>query len=272
MTNEGIRILSRSIVKFDILLRRRCHLEIHLSEHCNLNCIGCTHYSPLAEHSFCDCDQLDVNLQKLSKIQDQFETILLLGGEPLLNPDAVRVFAIARKHFKTVNLKVVTNGVPLLRKLPEDFWQACRDYKVSICFTEYPINVDYAELKNLCWRNGVRTEIFHQPAWFKLFRLNIKKTGNKLHYYICSGSLCLNLLGNKLFSCPQSAYVEYLNKAFGYDFKHSKGDYITVDNISRFRFRRFLLTPRPFCSYCVFPRPQVDWRCSERKASEWIEE
>ena len=27
-------------------------LEVHLAEHCNLNCKGCSHFSPLAEKEF----------------------------------------------------------------------------------------------------------------------------------------------------------------------------------------------------------------------------
>lgn len=270
--SESLFIINKLIQ----ILKEPCYFEIHLSDHCNLNCIGCSHYSPLFEPAFCNLKQLEENVCKLSKIADQFETIRLLGGEPLLNPEIVEAFRIVRRYFKKAKIKLITNGIMLtsshINRLPHDFWDACREYNITICWTQYPINIDYTAIEALCKSHGIITEVFHKPEQFKLFKLNENKTSNRMMYYKCSDSLCMQLVGNRLYSCSQSAYVDYLNKKFGLDFKHCKGDSITVDNISPFRLRWFRLRTRPFCGYCVWPRPQVDWKRSERKAEEWVEQ
>ena len=43
-----LRIGMNRIVRFG-LNRRKMSFEIHLAEHCNLNCKGCDNYSPVAE-------------------------------------------------------------------------------------------------------------------------------------------------------------------------------------------------------------------------------
>ena len=74
-------------------------LGIHVAEHCNLNCCGCNHYSPIAKSSFCDLSVLKHSLDKLKsgKVLKMFKSIDLIGGEPLLNPDIVEVFKIVRE-------------------------------------------------------------------------------------------------------------------------------------------------------------------------------
>lgn len=248
-----------------------CAVEIHIADHCNLNCLGCSHYSPLAKPRFCDLDDLKINLKKLSKIRKSIGTIRLLGGEPLLNPDVSKVFKVVRNYFEQVKIELVTNGLLLKsEKLPNDFWREVRRYDVTICLTEYPINIDYVELIKCCKERGVKVEIYNSVGRFSLFQLDKEKKGSRKNYYYCKERTCFQLVGNKIFSCAQSAYVGYLNKAFGSFFKYEKGDYLTLDRISYFSFLWFRLSTRPFCKFCVFPRQQVDWRQSECKQEEWI--
>lgn len=252
---------------------RKCSVEIHISEHCNLNCAGCSHYSPLAEHKFCDLKELDSNLRKLSKICDSIGVIRLLGGEPLLNPDVASVFGIVRSHFENVTIKLVTNGLLLVSdKLPSEFWKEAKRYNVVIAFTVYPVSLDYSKVLALCKKHGVRVELYNNThGRFINFKLSRSKKNSQWHYYICREKECFQLVGNRIFSCPQSAYVGYLNQVFKSDFKLETMDSISIDNISSFKFLLFKLFPRPFCKYCVFPRQKIDWSYSKCSPEEWIE-
>lgn len=62
------------------------HLDVHVTDHCNLNCKGCTHFAPLVEQEvFKDPDQVGKDLRELAK-KFVIKKIHLLGGEPLLHP------------------------------------------------------------------------------------------------------------------------------------------------------------------------------------------
>lgn len=260
------------------MLFRPCNLEIHLADHCNLNCAGCSHYSPLAEPTFCDVAELKESLSKLSAYAKAFRTIRLLGGEPLLNPKVSEIVGMIREYFPHNEIELVTNGLLLMRShsdnIDEAFWECCRTNNIVIGATVYPTGCDYDALKRMCKDNGVQFHIYGDrtvQSGFEVYALNPDRKGCRLNYYRCHEMDFLQLVGGRIYSCPQCAYVGALNKALGYDFKHRKGDYIEVDDIKcRFSLRLFRLRAKPFCKYCVFPRRKVDWRPSKRSASEWV--
>jgi hypothetical protein len=71
-----------------ILQKRKTLLrfDVHLAEHCNLRCIGCEHFSPLAKEEFLDIDSFKKDCIRLSELTNKdLEEMFLLGGEPLLN-------------------------------------------------------------------------------------------------------------------------------------------------------------------------------------------
>lgn len=261
------------------LLFKPCSLEIHLTEHCNLNCAGCNHYSPLAEPAFCNIEQLERSLRSLTTIRKSLNTIRLLGGEPLLNPDIVNIFRLVREHFKDAKIELVTNGLLLIpnrnKHVSDIFWEACRNYNIKILLTIYPIKLNYSEIENVAKTHGVRVKPWGDRCAhfaFRCFRLNPAGAGPKNQYYRCSEIGCMQLVGDKIYPCAESAYVRHLNKAFGYEFKHRDGDYIEVNKVkNQFTLWQFRLRSKPFCSYCVFPRISIDWKRSELKAEEWIE-
>lgn len=76
------------------------NFEVSLTEHCNLNCVGCSHFSPLAEPAFADFDEVSRDSQRMAQLLNgKVRYIHLLGGEPLLHPDLIRFFGMARGCF-----------------------------------------------------------------------------------------------------------------------------------------------------------------------------
>jgi hypothetical protein len=56
-------------------------------DHCNLNCKGCTAFSPVAEEKFMDVNMFERDCERLAELTGgKIELIDLLGGEPLLHP------------------------------------------------------------------------------------------------------------------------------------------------------------------------------------------
>ena len=246
-------------------------LILHLADHCNLNCAGCNHYSPLASERFCDMKELERNMQKLTMVQQIFGRIVLLGGEPLLNPDIIQVFRIIRSYMPDVEIRLITNGL-LLPKMPADFFDACIKYNILVSITCYPMMYDYKKLETLCYGKGIKWQIQGYRAYgWKLFLLDETAKGSCLNCLSCFQSKCLTLAGSRIYICPQVAYIEDLNKAFGCAFQVRKGDYIEVDKLNAWKLRLFSIRPKPFGRYCALQeRREIGWHTSERKKSEWI--
>lgn len=149
MIAEYLKYIKKFFSTISIEFRKKIILEIHAADHCNLNCRGCSHYSPVAEPHFCNLDTLQKSMEKLSKFSDCFSYINILGGEPLLFHDICKMMRIVRQYMLNNKIRLMTNGLLLTtpHRLPVDFWETCRKNNIMLSITPYPINIDYDEIK-----------------------------------------------------------------------------------------------------------------------------
>jgi ABC-2 type transport system ATP-binding protein len=85
MYGEKVKNRKRGSLRFDV----------HVADHCNINCKGCEHFSPLAPKHFIDIEKYKndcIQLAKLSGANDRdgggggIDENTILGGGPLLKP------------------------------------------------------------------------------------------------------------------------------------------------------------------------------------------
>lgn len=130
--------------------------EISIVDHCNLNCVGCDHFSPLIKDSYYCRNDLKNDLENLRQIQGIFpKRIRILGGEPLLHPEINEIMTDVYNVFPKARIEIVTNGL-LINKMPERFWEICKECHIDIEITRYPIKIDYLEMKKYISQKGVR--------------------------------------------------------------------------------------------------------------------
>lgn len=251
------------------------HIEFNLTDFCNLNCKGCTHYSPLAPAEFVSPAGLEEAMRIVGGIKGagKLREVFLLGGEPLLYPDVKRAVELARQYFPHAAVKLFTNGL-LLGKMDGEFWEACRNAGCVIALTRYPLKVDYDRIEALCHDRGVEVEVFGDRgmdnSFFKFPLDPAKGQNGRLAHFRCYSYGCLTVDGGKVFPCSQSACVGHLNRRFGTDFRWEKGDYIDLKDLKSVRqLRRLRNRPVPFCSYCK-PLEVVAYGASRRAATEWL--
>lgn len=249
-------------------------LEFVLSDCCNLNCRGCTHYSPLAPREFEPLDVLERNMAHLAAAcGSDVKKAYLIGGEPLLYPDIHKAMRMLRKYFPTQELYLFTNGIAL-PKMDDGFWTAASESGTIIAVTRYPIRFEYDAVMKICQSRKVRTKVFgdrSQPDSFFKFGLDPEKRQNPhISHYKCYNRGCVSVIGERVYPCSISACVGHLNRAFGTRFTHEKGDWTDVSEVRSakdiFRLRD---KPVPFCGYCARPEP-VSYGPSQRQADEWI--
>lgn len=253
-------------------------LEFVVTDYCNLNCRGCTHYSPLAAKEFEPLETLERNAAHLGRISNGGEglgSVALIGGETLLYPRINEAMSLIRRHFPSTKISVFTNGLPLPR-MSEEFWATVVANRIEIAVTRYPINFGYDAVEQLCRDKGAMYSIFgdrSKKGDFFRFPLDPEKKQNKyISHFKCYNYGCISILDGKIFPCSISACIGHLNKACGNIFEHTHGDYIEVDKVSSLKqIRRLRNNPVPFCSYCKLPPEIVDYAPSGRDTSEWID-
>lgn len=242
------------------------YLEFHIVDHCNLNCMGCSHFSPLAPDFFEDIQSLKNNLEILSK-KLKFKNIRIMGGEPLLHPKIESFLNITREFFPKANISIVTNGI-LLKDMREPFWDSCRKEKIAIDLSKYPETEDiFLDNIALIKDKGISLGYVHECRKMYVFH-NPKGDSNKeFSYKYCPIKQYTILKGNKIFVCPKAAYVGFYNKEFKAKVSVDKG--INIEKSSDKNIAEYIKKPVKTCKFCSYGGMQVDWKPSEKKQEEW---
>ena len=265
---KNIKVLNR------LLFDKQPHfLEIHAADHCNLNCYGCSHYSSISEERYLDLQNLEINLKHLQKVSKYFKEVRIMGGEPLLHPEIIRIMETVRGTFKHNQISLLSNGI-LLKRMNEEFWAACKKNNIELKITIYP-NVNVDSILQILDDKEVKYSFYadRKGTHWEALLLNEKKSKNALiNYYRCGGyQECWQLYDNKIIGCSTSAYAFNLNRKFGSNFQLDKKDYLPVDeSLSRRKLLWFSFRVKKFCKYCVFPRKTTNWQKTGYSASEWI--
>lgn len=245
--------------------------DIEVTEHCNLNCKSCGSFAPLADEEYIDINELESDLKRLSELSDgEVHHINILGGEPLLHPEIIKIIEMVRHYFQYGNIYLVTNGV-LLNRMDESFWQQCKQSNIVIAPTQYPIKINYDEIEDKVLAYGVKYKSFGHAAegWYHTV---ISDSGDKneiQQFLHCSNANnCTVLEHGKLYPCPKAAKVRHFNKVFGNRFQQSVHDYNKAESLKE--IMEFLSKPIPFCRYCdTFASEKIEWGTSHKEASEW---
>lgn len=249
-------------------------IEFNVTDFCNLNCKGCSHYSPLAPEVYESLERLEESMRRISGARNsrEIKDIYLIGGETLLYPRLNEAIAMGRRYFPWAKLSIFTNGL-LIPRMNDEFWETCRKYDCVIALTRYPVKFDYDRVEAICREKGVEVEVFgdrsEENSFFKLPLDPEKKQNARLSHFRCIAFGCVTVDGGRIFPCSQSACVGHLNRRFGTDFRWEPGDYIETSELSDVRqIRRLRNRPVPFCSYCRH-QTVTKYGPSRRTVDEW---
>jgi hypothetical protein len=257
--------------------KKKLRFETDIVGHCNLNCKGCTHFSPLADECFVTTDSFEKDFARLSELAGRDnENIDIMGGEPLLHPEISTLVTIARKYFDGP-VNIVTNGI-LLSQMNKHFWDTCRDNKIRIVVTNYPIILDKNSIKSLAKKYNVKLKMRlwgrNKHTWCRLpFDLSGEQDVN-FNIKVCIfANSCIFLKNGKLSTCCLPLIASRFNDYFGKTMIGTEKDYIDIyktDSITD--IYQFLSKPIPFCRYCRMKDWEVgiEWGTSKKKLSEWV--
>lgn len=149
MSNDDIRV-SNVLWKqkpicadFDsvfVTLNKFCHiryLEFPIAYHCNLNCVGCSHFSGLVNNEFPVYENVERDFHKLKELVPHIGRIRILGGEPLLNKSIEKYILLVRELFPYSEINVVTNGI-MIPQMSKQLINAINKNDIIMNISLYP--------------------------------------------------------------------------------------------------------------------------------------
>ncbi|WP_294241320.1 radical SAM protein [Pseudobutyrivibrio sp.] len=261
--------------------KKKLRVEIHVVDHCNLNCKGCDNFSCLAEVNYLSIDSYIKDLERLQYIfGDDVEWITMMGGEPLLNKDIIIYCSIARKLFPNALVRIITNGT-LLLKQDDAFWDGLKKNNVLLYVTKYPIPYDYDGAKAYAEEKGVKFEYAFESGdvlkTMYMTPIDIRGGQNpRLSYQLCGkGNKCITLKDGKLYTCETIPNFFTFNNFFGTDIKITENDYIDIYKCDDPKvIMKKMATFVPACRYCdnIHYCSGIEWGVTEKKITEWVRE
>lgn len=242
------------------------YIEYHVSHHCNLRCIGCSHYSNEAKAGFGNYDNYKRDLKRLMELFSGIRQIRLLGGEPFLNMELGMFIVITRQICSESDIRVVTNGL-LIPKIKKEVLNTIRDNNVKLDISLYPPTLDIkSELESLLDGYDVRYQFSPLIKKFKSFRLEQGTYSAEDNYKLCESRNCHFLEDGKIAICPRPiVYKRKKVRDERIDLEMKKNIIDLYDNeIDGNDILKRFSKPIDICKYCnTVDSEMFDWRTEE---------
>ncbi len=248
------------------------HFEVHITDHCNLSCKGCAHFSNLCKPTFADLAEFESDMNRMASLVS-VRQIYLLGGEPLLHPQVAEFVRVARKAFPRTRIYLMTNGM-LVTRMNEDFWKSLADTGVILLADSYPIGLPVEEIDRLGREHSATVEWTEPREQF--FKIPIDESGGHdaaASFAGCQGfNNCPIIRDGRLYPCAYVAYADVFRERFGVEgLKPTEADSISIrDAPDPEKVMEFLKNPIPWCANCdMDAREFYAWGRSRRTIDEW---
>lgn len=219
---------------------------------CNLNCSGCSHFSPLVRRpKALSPQEFESDLLELKRIFHYVKTIQFLGGEPLINRDLDKLIKIAKRIMPYSGIGILTNGL-LIPKMSKELIQTIVSSDAVIHVSLYSDTEELLpEIKKILEDNHIAHSI---TPWKNTFRIQYNTKGNqdvKESWNACYDSLCHTIVDGKLGACYFPVTVKHANSYFGLQIPSEEYVYDIYDKkLSGSELLRKLTQPSPMCAYC----------------------
>lgn len=254
---------------------RSLSFEVNCADHCNLDCWGCDHGSPLAPEGCLDIDRYARDLERLSALfHGTAGEIRLCGGEPLLNPRLHEIIAITRRNFPRGKVAVITNGI-LLGRQDNAFWESVTRNNAAVSVTVYPgMEEHFQKISEIGASHGAAVNPLYRKkkeSYFMPFDTSGKQNARLSSYSCFQAYNCATLHDGRMFPCSVAPTSRFFSAHFNIPLTLSDKDSIDIHTATAKEILSFVTRPIPFCRYCAVGERKfgIPWSKSEKDISEW---
>lgn len=266
--------------KLNSKVRRFACIMFHLVDHCNMSCVRCSHFSPLAPEDgfYLEEEVFERDCKRLSELTGgDVDEIQLSGGEPTLHPKAHIFPYIARKYFPKAKVIIITNAVRL-KGLGDEFYQSCIKNGAELWISRYPIGLDYAGILAFLEEKGVKATFGNtgnsEDKPKEMWGLPMRLEGglDKQHNFDCCLCMQYVLRDGVLYPCANSAYIDLFNHYFQKSLPGPKENGVNIFEVGSLEeLAQKISRAVPLCGFCDAKHrlPGIPWRVSKKEIGEW---
>ncbi len=255
-------------------------VELHVTDHCNMNCTGCSHFSPFSPKWFADIPSTLRDLKALRARFRRIRHVNLLGGEPLLHPRCGDLVAGVRSVCPDAVITVVTNGLALRpaqdgadgpSAVAAAFLSACRESRARVKWTLYPpMRAFRRQVQEMFRKAGVSLRIEEgDEFWARLVpegNVDVRKA-----FRFCRRMMyCPYLRDGHLYTCAQAYHLKDVAAKAGFAAPPAGGMDVYDDALTGREMLRRLMSPCAACAYCADSVRLMRWSRGGTDAAEWM--
>lgn len=212
-------------------------VEFAITTQCNLRCKHCTNYIPYLTQNaqkVLDFTHFKLYLDNLLAKASRLNSLLLLGGEPLLNKDLPKMLEYALHQSKIENVYITTNGTLAFNDELKKVLLSGKN-KLWVWISNYTANKALAKrLKSLdllkyCQSNHINYIFIDNNSWSKALPPKYYERSDEENsaYFLQCNNPCVSVYGNELSVCPRASHFA----ANGTITQGGGGEHLLLDKI-----------------------------------------
>jgi len=245
-------------------------IEMHIVDHCNLNCCSCNHFCPIATPKYIEVEDFRNQLIALNENVPNIKDFIIIGGEPTLHPKLLEICIIARQILRKAEIRVLTNGVNLENVIEKkDYYKSLR---ISFDICNYPSYTNLEHYKIL--KEAGIAEFNNSRVIMQQIIVDEEGKENYIdNYYNCPKHQlpCFTLRDYKLYICPFMEHSRHYFAKVGLEYPIEESDYLDIRTIGGDidKLQTYIFTPKKFCKYCARKGEIIPWNRSSFSVDEY---
>lgn len=184
-------------------------LVVVLTTRCNLFCENCialtTHYSKQYD---VPADIIIKSIEKISEVIDECTCVELIGGEPFLYKDLMRIICYLKNNSKVKFIQITTNGMIFNY---DNEYKALLQGNVIVRVSDYSISNNAQKFVSWLKNNNISYMVQKDLVWTAIGSIrnkNKKSQEIKDEYNLCfEGLNCKSLLKGVIYDCTFSSRI-----------------------------------------------------------------
>lgn len=260
--NRGIKFLDEDCIPI-VASNLIDIMEFVIQDGCNMNCKGCTQFSPLfKEDEHVDLATFTSDIRQFKKICPNVMRIQILGGEIFLLNNLDEYLQVARETFPEAQINILSNGL-LLPQMSKKVIASIRNNGIIVNLTSYLPTLKMIDIINefaadhgivVTYSKGVRDK-------FSKFLLSKK--------LVDGGECTCNIPAiyrGRVAVCSAIMVMQQFNNCFNTNFPEDGAVDLYDSKMTLERLREIIYKKAPLCDYCIL---RTELRNKEQYNFNW---
>ena len=245
-------------------------IEFCITTKCTLKCKDCCALIPQLDkikHSEMSFEMFKIQLDKILDAVDSIRHLVILGGEPLINPELPQMLEYAANQEKIFFTQLITNGTMLPSK---NLLETINKYnnKIYVYMSNYSENPELEsilkqdKIKDLLKEYSIKLQKPENWPWVEEYGLRkcaYDEDITKQKFLVCNRTKCNQVLNGRLDICSKATAGREMNL-----FEDDSIDILNSKNLRQDLIDFYQKEYMNACKYCVLTDIKVQPALQEK--------